>query len=575
MITKLLKITCLTLLLLTMLLSSCMPSLPEATSPAQPEIPPQGGSEGENLSEPESRFTQDSQAGFVARLRLPGGTDWGFPAPFGFNRGPGYVRASLIFDTLLWRDSQGTIPWLASEWSVSEDGVTWTFTLRDDVKWHDGKPLTADDVVFSVSYYHEFGTPWFMSPVDEIEKAEALSPHLVAITLKRPFAPFIPTIAEAMFILPKHIWEGVDNPRVFRENEATIGSGAYQLADYSQAEGTYRFVANPDFFLGMPYVRQIEFIPVSDDLLALQNNQIAAFDKFGGVNDEMLEPFKQPPYQIKTAGGEWGTFLFFNLTQEGSPVQNIKVRQAIAHSLDRDEIVQRILLGFGQPGSAGFLPPSNPYYKLDLPNHAFDLDTAKSLLTEAGYSGDENQGWLDAQGQTLSLTLTFSNTTSPRLVEFLVNSLKQVGIPLELKGMDQAGLDAAATEGRYEMLLVGFGGLGGDPDQLSRTFASFSKMEGFARARGYANPEFDELARQQIAQFQPTERAKLIDQMQTILAGDLPVFALYYTDRVVAFNADVFDNWYFTPGGYGGGIPMPFNKHQFIVGQAEGIEIRK
>ena len=563
----LLKITCVTIVLLAMLSSGCVQTQPEA-SPTEDVT-------GETQPTPEDSISPEPEIDFVDTLRLPGGTDWGFPAPYGFNRGPGYVRASLIFDTLLWRDSQGTIPWLASEWSASDDGLTWTFKLREDIRWHDGNPLTADDVVFSIDYYLEHGTPWFMSQVNEIEKAEALSLHQVAITLKRPFAPFIQTIAEGMFILPKHIWESVDNPRAFRDNDATIGSGAYRLTDYSQAEGTYRFVANPDFFLGIPYVHQIEFVPVSDELLALKNNQIAAFDKFGGVNDEMLQPFEQSPYQIKKAGGEWGTFMYFNLTQEDSPVQNAKIRQAIAYSIDRDEIVQRILLGFGQPGSAGFLPPSNPFFKPDLPGYSLNLEEAKSLLIEAGYSGNEDDGWIDAQGRELSLTLTFSNTTSPRLVEFIANSLNQIGIPLDLKGMDQASLDAAASEGRYEILLVGFGGLGGDPDLLSRTFASFSQMQGFSRALGYANPDFDALARQQIGQFQAAERASLIDQMQALLADDLPVLALYYTDRVVVFNAEVFDNWYFTPGGYGGGIPMPFNKHQFIIGIPEGLEIRK
>ena len=100
----------------------------------------------------------------------------------------------------------------------------------------------------------------------------------VAIRLARPFAPFLQTTAEAMFVFPRHIWEDVADPQTFVEPEAFIGSGAYRLVEYSQEEGTYLFEANPDFFLGAPYVQRIEFVPVSDPILALSNREIAAFD---------------------------------------------------------------------------------------------------------------------------------------------------------------------------------------------------------------------------------------------------------------------------------------------------------
>lgn len=104
----------------------------------------------------------------VPVLRLVGGADWGYPSPFGFNRGLGYTRASYIFDTLVWRDGSGqTIPWLATEWQVSDDQLTWTFTLRDGVKWHDGQPLTVEDVIFSYQYFATIGSGWFLAPLSD------------------------------------------------------------------------------------------------------------------------------------------------------------------------------------------------------------------------------------------------------------------------------------------------------------------------------------------------------------------------------------------------------------------------
>jgi peptide/nickel transport system substrate-binding protein len=504
-------------------------------------------------------------APYVETLRLPGGGYWGHPSPFGFNRGPGFTRASLLFDTLVWRDASGeTIPWLATDWSRSDDGLTWTFTLRDGVRWHDGQPLTAADVAFSFEYMQAHpGAGWFMAQVSEVKSATAVGDLEVEIEMVRPYAPFLQTVAEATLIFPQHIWQDVAEPQAFTDSSAFIGSGAYRLIEYSQEEGTYLFEANPDFFLGTPYVRRIEFIPTSDEILALSNGDIAAFDKFGGVTDEMLEPFRQAPFAVKEAPGEWGMFLYFNLEKD-TPLQDVRVRQAIAHAVDRQAMVERVLFGFGDPGNPVFLPPANPFYNPDVTGYAYDLEQARALLQDAGYDGTPIQlayspDWIMA---------------SARVVEIIQAGLSEIGLNMETVTMDQATIDAAATEGSYELLITGFGGLGADPDQLRRNFASSSQSRGFSRGLGYHNAEFDALAGAQVTMTDPEQRAAALDQMQAILAQDLPALALYYTARVVVYDAEVFDNWYYTPGGFGGGIPMPYNKHQYIVGLPEGLAIK-
>lgn len=517
-----------------------------------------------------------SSPAHVQVLRLPGGGDWGYPSPFGFSRGPGYTRASYIFDTLAWRDSTGqTIPWLAKNWRISDDGLTWTFTLRDAVKWHDGEPLTVDDVVFSFNYLKaKTGAAWFMSEIGQVQSVTQVSGNQVAITLARPFAPFLQSIAETVFIFPKHIWENVDDPKKFTGPEAVIGSGPYRLLEYNRQEGTYLYEANHDFFLGDPYVQRMEFVPASDPALALANGQVDAFDKFGGVTDEMLSPFGKPPFVVKKASGEWGMNIYFNLSADKSPVRDVRVRQAIAYAIDRQEMVDRILFGFGDPGSPGFLPPANPYYNPNAPTYPHNPEKAKALLEEAGFKDDGQGGRRSSDGTVLQLTLTYSTSDSPRIVEMVTAALAQVGIRVKPVAMDQASLDAAAQSGNYEMVLVGFGGMGSDPDLLRRNFASGSQAVGFQRARGYNNPEFDALAEKQVSLANENERRKLVDQMQAILAQDLPALPLYYTARVVVYNSQVFDNWYYTPGGHGGGIPMPYNKHQFVTGLPSGLTIR-
>jgi len=531
-------------------------SEPEAATVEEPTSEPEAATVDEPTSVPEES---------VDSLVLSGGGYWGHPSPFGINRGPGYVRASLIFDTLVWRDSTGeTIPWLATEWGLSDDELTWTFTLRDDVTWQDGQPLTVEDVIFSIQYYLDHpGTAWFMSQVNEIESVKQISDNQVAITLKRPYAPFIQTTAESLFIFPKHIWQEVEDPKTYMEDDAYIGSGAYKLVEFSQEEGTYLFKTNPDFFLGQAYVKEIAFVPTSDDFLAILNSDISAFDKFGGVTDEMLEPFQVDPYVIKEAPGEWGMFLYFNLEKD-TPLKDIRVRQAIAYAIDRQAMLERVLFGFGDTGSPGFLPPANPYYNDQVAQYPLDLEKAKALLAESDYDGSP-------------ISLAYSPDwimASPRIVEIIQVAFDELGIKLELNSMDQATIDAVAEEGSYEMILTGFGGLGGDPDQLRRNFSTQSTNAGFSRAIGYSNTEFDQLAALQVSMADSAQRQETIDQMQVILSDDLPALALYYTARVVVYNSEVFDNWYYTPGGYGGGIPMPFNKHQFITGLPAGLTIR-
>lgn len=554
----------------TFILSACStPSQPPVTTETESQQPvSQEVVEEEPTSEPESASIEAPTPvpeESVESLLLSGGGYWGHPSPFGFNRGPGYVRASLIFDTLVWRDSSGeTIPWLATDWQLSEDQLTWTFTIRDGVNWQDGQPLTVEDIVFSIQTYLDHpGTAWFMSQANEIESVQDLSDSQVSITLKRPYAPFIQTTAESLLIFPKHIWQEVDDPKTYMESDAYIGSGAYKLVEFSQEEGTYLFNSNPDFFLGEAYVKEIAFVPVSDELLALANDDISAFDKFGGVTDEMLEPFQSEPYMIEEAPGEWGMFLYFNLNQD-TPLKDIRFRQSIAYAIDFQAILERVLFGFGDAGSPGLLPPANPYYTDQVTQYPRDMNKAKSLLAESEYDGSPirlaySPDWIMA---------------SPRVVEIIKSAFDELGITLKLEAMDQATIDAVAKEGNYDILLTGFGGLGGDPDQLRRNFATNSTNSGFSRAIGYSNPKFDELAETQVSMTDSIERQAAINQMQAILADDLPALALYYTARIVVFNSDVFDNWYYTPGGYAGGIPMPYNKHQFITGFPTGLKIR-
>ena len=179
-------------------------------------------------------------------LRLSGGNQ-GFPSPFGYQRGGGYIQASYLYDTLLWKDSTGEVlPWLAAALPRrSADARMYTFDLRDNIRWHDGRPLTAEDVVFTFQYFAaqreagKLSQQIIVEPVPDIAEVRATGPRTVEFRLNAPVATFLQFGgAGAVPIVPKHIWSGIDNASMASDTQLLVGSGPYRLESYSRGEGS-------------------------------------------------------------------------------------------------------------------------------------------------------------------------------------------------------------------------------------------------------------------------------------------------------------------------------------------------
>ena len=515
----------------------------------------------------------------IERLRLAGG-DRGYPTPFAYLKGPGLVHVNFVFDTLIWKDSTGAyIPWLAQTWERSPDGTEYRFVLRDGVRWQDGQPLTADDVVFTFDYITKGPgtnlTGFIGKP--NVKEVVAESPTTVVVRLPGPSALFEPTVAGRVPIIPRHIWESVTDPAKFLQPEAVIGSGPYKLASYDRATGSYLYVANESYFLGAPYVKRLEFVPAPNELVALQRGEIdlatagienleepipdAAFSAF--QNDTKLDMLVAP--------GEANRSLHFNLTK-GFPFDDKRFRQAVAYAIDRDDLVKRILFGRGEPGSSGNLAPSHPYLAPNLPTYAKDVAKAKALLDEIGLRDANGDGVRDLPDGTafhpeLQANSLFSTDTPALIKEYL----RAVGIDVDVKILDQATSDANGTQGRYEMALFTYGGMGGDPDFLRTRLSAKAPATVYSKIHGYNNPRFEELAAKQATTLNESDRKPLVQEMQRIVAEDLPLLSLYVPNRVLISAKSAFDAWYFTPGGLFGLHPGPLNKQAFVTGQKAGI----
>jgi peptide/nickel transport system substrate-binding protein len=520
---------------------------------------------------------------FVERIRLNGDGDFGFPSPFTHRAGRGFNRVTLLFDTLIWKDGGGTfLPWLAKEWSRSADGLEWRFTLREGVRWQDGRPLTAADVAFTFDYLQkgaglQVGASVTFRPQIEVKEVVTESPTVAVFRLDQPFAPtfFEDQVAGRVPIIPKHIWETVTDPAKFTQPAAAMGSGPYRLESYDASTGSYLFVANESYFLGTPYVRRIEYVPADNELLALRVGDIDIANI--GISEEplveeSLEPFAPPAYTQLTAPGAWNRVLHFNLTK-GFPFNDKAFRQAVAYAVDRQDLVKRALLGNGEPGSAGALAPSNPWLAPDLPAYNVDVVRAKALLDGIGLTDADGDGFRDLpDGSRFRPEVLTNARHSSKTAEMIKEYLRTVGIDVSILSLDSTSADTAGRDGNYQMAIVGYAnGVNGDPDLLRQRLSSAVKAKAFTRVYGWNNPAFEAAAAKQLVTLDPAERLRYVQEMQRAVAEDVPLISLYVPTRTVVSAAAVFDGWYFTPGGIFGSLGEPDNKHVFVTGKRSGL----
>ena len=509
----------------------------------------------------------------VERIRLAGG-DFGYPTPFAYVRGPGMIQTSYLFDTLLWEDSTGKPgPWLATQWSKTPDGLEWRFTLRDNVKWQDGQPLTAEDVKFTFDYLTTGPGSTAAGLIGRLDLKEVVaeSPTTVVIRLNSPSAVFEESVAMRVFIVPKHVWSSVTDPAKYRDPKAVMGSGPYKLQSVDEAAGSYLFTANEAFFLGVPYVRRLEFVPAPDELLGLQRGEIDAAElSEEPAPEEQLKAFETNPTFGKLEGtGDWNLALHFNLSK-GFPYSDKRFRQAVAYAIDRKDMVGRLLLGRGEPASVAGLAPDHEMLAPGLPTYDRNVARARSMLDELGLRDTNGDGMRDLpDGGRFVQELQASNRFTPKSPELVKEYLREVGIDVNVQILDRAAADQNAGQGNYTMALVGYGGIAGDADGLRGRYAPPRTSTSFSRAIGYSNPAFTEAANKQLTVLDQAERKELVFQMQRIVAEDIPILPLYVPKRVAFYNKTVFDNWYYTPGC--SPCRGTRNKHMYVTGKTTGF----
>jgi len=487
--------------------------------------------------------------------------DWGYPNPYRhYPRGPGYIRMSFVFDTLVWKDDNGYIPALARTWRYDPDSLSFIFELREDVKWHDGQPFSAKDVVFTVYYFKKHPYNWV--PMEDVAGAEAQGPCKVVIKLAKPYAPFLAYVGGTMPIIPKHIWEKVDDPRRYNNPKAFMGCGPFKFIDFHKAKGTYLYKANKDYYLGSPKVERLIYIKAGNPLMTLLSGKADLVN----IKPDMAKPLKDKGMVIVENPRGWNKKLMIN--HRKPPFNKKLFRKVLAHAIDQQEIIDKAHRGFGSPASFGLMSPDHEFYNSNTPTYKPDKDKTVRILETLGY-GKNAEGMYEKEGRLLKIELLASNITmagesvADRDGEVIKRQLEHAGIKVDLINLEQATTDGRVRKWEFDLAVSGHGGLLGDAKILNRMISP--EVAGSVNSARYgANKELLQLLKAQMAEMDIERRKALVYKIQEIYADELPAISLYYPAGMAAYNPKKGIKWYYTKSGIALGIPIPQNKMSLI-----------
>ncbi len=549
-------------ILLSLALVACggeaVPAPEEAEVPAETEAPEEEAPAEAPEEEAPAEAPEEAPSE-PAQVRI----GWG-GSPDTLNPGLGilleaYTIYELVYDSMVQIQLDGSYTWeVAEDAQVSEDGTVWTFTLRDGITFHDGEPLTADDVVFSYNLYktqEEF--PYMPVYTDYFESVEAPDEKTVVITLSEAI-PNMESQLYYMYILPEHIWSQ-ENPAEF-ENLEMIGSGPFKLSDYRQNE----FVvldAVKDHYLYPPKIDGAVFQTFDSQDALVQALKTGQVDMITEMPNTAVASLRDDPNVDVVTGPPLApdvTDIIFNITSEencpaddgvcsGHPaLKDLNVRLALAHATDKQQIIDVVLLGLGNPGLTLVPDSLPPFYNDQIVDYAFDIDLANQILDDAGYDDTDGDGVreMPGGGEPLDFRLNWpsDSTNLPRMAELLAASWGQIGIQTEQAALDPDTLTSICCPAfDYDVILWGWGS---DPDPaFLLSVMTTDEIPTGTSESGYSNPEYDELYAQQQTALDLDQRVAIIHQMQEIAHRDIPYIIPYYALATQAYRTDRFTGW--------------------------------
>jgi peptide/nickel transport system substrate-binding protein len=525
------------------------------TACAPTQAQPSGGSQ---VAQPSSNLT-----GGTVKIGMAG-------YPDSLNPGNGllteaYTMYELVYDTPIAVTADGSyVPEVATDWSVADDGVTWTMTLRDDVVFHDGTPMTSEDVKFTLELYRDTEDfPYLPSYPDVFSKIEAPDPTHVVLTADSPIGNFEYRMA-FMYILPKHIWEKVKDPVKF-ENDEMIGTGPFKLVKATQDESV-ELASNQDYWKGAPFVDGLAFQTIDNgdtriaaldngdvDMIintpttavpALRNNPdlalVLADPLIADLRDLIINQIK--PEDCPTNKGGKCT---------GHPaLKDVNVRKALATAIDKNQLITVGKSGLATPGLTLVPPGLGDFYASEIPDYQFSVIAANKILDDAGYADTDGDGIReclpsqDCKTGDLTFRFTYPDNidSAPAEADALKGMWNAIGVDIQIQGLEEDTVTSICCPAfDYDIILWGWGS---DPDPAFLLGVALCQEipTGFSET-GYCNKQYDDLYKAQGIEPDHTKRVEIVHQMQQILMDDVVYIIPYYAQLVEAHRVDTFTGW--------------------------------
>lgn len=442
----------------------------------------------------------------------------------------------IFASPLRYDDNWKPQPYLAQSWEVSSDGLTVTLHLVKNVLFHDGQPLTSEDVAFSVMAI-KANHP-FQTMLEAVDKVDTPDPYTAVIHLSHPNPALLLAMSPALMpILPKHVYGDGQDIKTHPANLKPIGSGPFKLTEYKQGE-YYTLEKFDKFFIpGRPKLDKIVVRLVSDEnavLVSMERGDVNMLPFVAGVRD--IDRLQKVPGLSVTDKGFAGigpiNWLAFNTRKK--PLDDVRVRQAIAYAANRDFIIGKLMGGKATPAT-GPIAPGSPLYEPNVETYKVDYAKAAELLDAAGHPKG-------ADGSRISLTIDYipgGDEQQRNVAEYLRSQLKRIGVSLEVRAAPDFPTWAQRVSNHDFDLTMDVVFNWGDPIiGVNRTYLTSNIRKGiiWSNTQQYSNPKVDQLLEAAAVETSPEKRKALYSEFQKIVVSDVPIYFINVTPYYNAFS---------------------------------------
>jgi peptide/nickel transport system substrate-binding protein len=445
--------------------------------------------------------------------------------------------AGLVYNGLVKYDKDLKIVGdLAESWEISPDGLTIVFHLRKGVKWHDGHPFTARDVLYTYKVTIDPKTPTaYAGDFLKIKKVDLIDDFTLRVVYDKPFAPALMSWGSP--VLPRHLLEG-KSITASPLSRHPVGTGPYRFKEWLSGQKIV-LVANTDYFEGRPYIDGYVMRIIPDTATMFLELRASGIDQMGLTP---LQYTRQTENNLFRKNFNKYKYLSFSYVYMGYNLKNPlfadkRVRQAIAHAVNKDDMIQGVLLGLGK-AATGPYKPGTWAYNPQVRNYPYDPRQAKALLAAAGWKDTDGDGILDKDGQpfTFEIITNQGNEVRAKCAEIIQKQLADVGIKVKIRVLEWAAfVNNFINKRRFDATILGWT-IPQDPDIYDVWHSTKTGPEEL-NFISFKNTEVDKLIEKGREVFDQKERKRYYDRIQEILAEEQPYLFLYVPDALPMINA--------------------------------------